>query len=542
MKKIMFLIVITFSFFIGVNTCSANDINSIEMYVYIDGTGTATIKEVWDVDGTDGTEWYKVLKNLGNSEVRNFKVSMDGKELTYKNWNVNESLQAKKGYYGINKINNGVELCFGKYDYNKHTFTLTYDLSNIVFNTDDYQALYFTFIDKLSNVDFKSFKLELSTYYKIENDIKFWAYGYDGKVQLKDGKIIMTSSDNMTDYYGVLLVRFPKGKYLNTTSYSQFTTFEDVFNAAEEGSYRDNEEINSWLLLGIFGTYLAAIGGTIYAVAKSIDTYGFMNNKKLKYKEVPYFRDIPCNDDIYYAHALLQANYHKGYGNLLGAILLKWIKIGKLTILKQDKDKIDLELHDEVLLENELENELYELIKIASKDNILSDKELEKWARKNHKKYLKVINKLDEFKLDKLKEDGSITKSPNKKICKKKWVMNDILYEDSKQLLGLKRFLEDFSKIDDKKSIEVYIWESYLIYATLFDIADEVAKELKNIYPNIMEETNLNGVDLNTCMYLSNISSRSVTTARSMSSSGGSGSSSFGGGGGSFGGGGGGSR
>ena len=48
--------------------------------------------EIWNVKGSDGTEWYKVLNNMGNMELSNFKVSMDGSSLKYKVWDVDESL------------------------------------------------------------------------------------------------------------------------------------------------------------------------------------------------------------------------------------------------------------------------------------------------------------------------------------------------------------------------------------------------------------------------------------------------------------------
>ena len=72
---------------------------------------------------------------------------MDGKELTYKRyWNVNDSMSEKAGYYGINYVSEGLELCFGKSDYSTHNFKLSYTLSNFVFNTDDSQVVYFTLL------------------------------------------------------------------------------------------------------------------------------------------------------------------------------------------------------------------------------------------------------------------------------------------------------------------------------------------------------------------------------------------------------------
>ena len=81
------------------DSVSANTINKIDMNIKLDETGNANITETWDVDGSDGTEWYKGMSNLGNSELTDFTVSMDGTPLKYKEWNINESLNEKKGYY-----------------------------------------------------------------------------------------------------------------------------------------------------------------------------------------------------------------------------------------------------------------------------------------------------------------------------------------------------------------------------------------------------------------------------------------------------------
>ena len=131
MKRIVFLI--SLLIFIFPSIVFADHIYKIDMSINLKKDGTADIKEVWDVKASSGSEWYKQLYNLKNQEVSNFKVSMDGKALTYKEWNIDESLKQKSGYYGINYVPEGLELCFGKGDMGRHTFTLTYNISNFIF-------------------------------------------------------------------------------------------------------------------------------------------------------------------------------------------------------------------------------------------------------------------------------------------------------------------------------------------------------------------------------------------------------------------------
>ena len=121
--------------------------------------------------------------------------------------------------------------------------------------------------------------------------------------------------------------------------------------------------------------------------------------------------------------------------------------------------------------------------------------------------------------------------------------MDDTIYEDSSKLYGLKLYLDEFSSINTKEVMEVHLWDEYLMFAYIFGIADKVAKQLKNLYPEVLVNNN---IDFDTLIFINYISTRSVSAASSAKSraesysSGGGGFSSGGGGGGSFGGGGGG--
>lgn len=125
--------------------------------------------------------------------------------------------------------------------------------------------------------------------------------------------------------------------------------------------------------------------------------------------------------------------------------------------------------------------------------------------------------------------------------------------EDYARWNGLKNFLSDFGKFDDKEIPEVKIWEKYLVYATVFGIADKVQEQMKVKLQDFNYDTNTDFTFLyfnNWYFYhsLNNSLNNSISNARntitsheiassSNSSSGGfGGGSSFGGGG--FGGGG----
>lgn len=544
---------------LGFTNVYANEIERIDVNVYIDENANAEITETWKVKGSDGTEWYHPFRDLGNSKISNYTVSMDGQELTSKTWNINESLAEKAGYYGINYTDKDIELCFGKYDYNYHTFIVRYNVSNFVFNTDDAQVTYWTFFPKFQNVDFQNFSVNIRSFYSFPDTLDVWGYGNKGYAYVKDGIISMSNSEDsdVNDKYVVLLAKFPLNTFKTNNSTSKFNTFNDVLKAANEGTFeydygnKQNIWQKIWNFIKGFFWFIIMIPLTIFgAISASKNGYGYKNNKTIDKKSVPNFRDIPCNKDIYYANALLFLNnFEYKETNILGAIILKWVKQNKVKFIKQDvgifkKEQSCLDLREKATFnEQEKEEEkLFTIMYEASGDGILEPKEFGKWAKRNYDSFFSVFKNIKENEISKLKGEKHIYPRKDKEECKKKNVMDDVIYEDSKKLYGLKKFLQEFSSIDTRETIEVHIWDEYLMFAYLFGIADKVAKQLKNLYPDLLEQQE--NMNYTTIMMINNFSTTTVNAASSARSaaenyhSGGGGFSVGGGGGGSFGGGG----
>ena len=549
MKKIIFTLLL----FLTPLSVKADKIYSVDMKIDIEKDGTANITEIWDVKASGGSEWYKQIIDLGNSDLSNYKVSMDGKELLYKQyWNINGSMDEKAGYYGINGISDGLELCFGKTDKKRHKFILTYTISNYVFNTNDSQVLYWTL---LPNVDLDNFTVEVSSYYSFPDTLDVWGYGYKGYAYVENGKIKMSNDGKLKDEYVVLLAKFPLNTFATTNRYLDYNTFNDVYELAEEGTFDydyDNNLSFFDIIYGIFGILMDLVPILFFILLPVIlsnrKKYGYKNNKIIDKKNVPFFREIPCNKDIYYANALIKLNnFDYKETNILGAIILKWVKNKKVIFINEEKGifnksttTIDLRLNP--TFDNELEQKLFDMMYKASKDGLLEARELEKWCKNNYSKFFGLFTKIENNEINRLKAENHIYKRTDKAECKKQNVMDDTIYYDSVKLYGLKLFLQEFSRIDTKEVLEVHLWDEYLMFAYLFGIADKVAKQLKNMYPEVLQQMDF---DYDTIVFVNSITTRSVSAASSARSaaqsysSGGGGFSSGGGGGGSFGGGGG---
>ena len=59
--------------------------------------------------------------------------------------------------------------------------------------------------------------------------------------------------------------------------------------------------------------------------------------------------------------------------------------------------------------------------------------------------------------------------------------------DEREKWVGLKKYMEDFSLLNEKEIPALELWEEYLVYATVFGIADKVIKQLKIVYPEINE-------------------------------------------------------
>lgn len=89
---------------------------------------------------------------------------------------------------------------------------------------------------------------------------------------------------------------------------------------------------------------------------------------------------------------------------------------------------------------------------------------------------------------------------------------------------GLKNFLNDFGRFAEKEVPEIHLWEEYLVYATVFKIADKVQETMKIKLTNIDTNENFDYTYLNLNTYVFNTAlnraiSDSIQTARQTISS-----------------------
>ena len=541
----------------------ANSISKISMDIYINENGDANVTEIWDCSASSGTEVYHPYYNLGNSKIKDLRVSENGVNYaTQSSWDTSGSLSSKANKCGINKISNGVELCWGITSYKTHTYKVQYTITNFVSELEDSQMIYWTLIPYDFSNSIGSVDITMHADFFIEDTIDVWGYGnYGGLAYVNDGKIHMQSDGSLaTSEYMTILVKFPSGTF--KTSNVLDNDFDYYYEMAEDGA-ESYSEPKSTFFDKIISFFAIIFNFLFYGVIIIIAMFGSkkISSSNLKFgpegksipKDVPYFRDIPCKGDIFRAYYIGQEyGLLKNKTDILGAIILKWLKesiirveqkeVGKI-FKKEDTVIILNETDPETSIKNEKERKIFKMLVEASKDGILENKEFEKWCKKSYSRILGWFDDILREEKNKLVEEGLITveeKTSMKIFTNKVYTATPELKQEAIELAGLKRYLKEYTLIKDREAIEVTIFEEYLICAQLLGIAKQVAKDFKDLYPEIIEQSKYSSYDnivfINYCAASGISSANSARAAAQSYSSGGGGFSSGGGGGGSFGG------
>jgi len=176
-------------------------------------------------------------------------------------------------------------------------------------------------------------------------------------------------------------------------------------------------------------------------------------------------------------------------GNLIGAALLKLINTGCLEPLQEksvgffgkEKESISLRLIHPPQYRGVTTKLIYDLLVLASKsDQILQEHELEEYCSMNHTAVMLLV--------DNALNDGNSTLAEIYSYDNSKAAQPLGLSQRGENLLlkimGFKKFLLEFSLIGERTIAESLIWQDYLVFATLFGIADKAIEQFAKVYPD----------------------------------------------------------
>ena len=513
-------------------------IHDIDIRVSLDKDGTALIEENWDVCVASGTEWYLNRENLGDIEVSGLVVE-DEKGITFEDvgeWNVKWNLERKEGKSGIVHKSNGVELCWGVGSYGDHRYKVSYRMSNAVKSLNDCDLLHMQFISPglSSTPEHARVRIEVPGVAIDTTFARAWGFGFRGNLSFEDDAIVLESYGRIESV--IALVRFEKG-YFNSRSI-QDRDFDDVKSRAFESSDYEEEEEPIGLIIGMFASFIAVAIALVFGGIRS-------TRRKILGgilpKEVPWYREVPFDGDLKKSiYTLERLSMGSVGGEYASASILQLINGGWLSISKDSRERVEIRFTDKSTDSlDEVTARLISMMRAAAGANqILERDEFSNWAEKNNKKvnrWAKDVHNAAEadMKASELveKRGRAYTREGSMK---------------AQELIGLRNFLKEFVQTRDKDVIEVHLWKDYLVFGTLFGMADKVAKQLNQLGPEIFaEEVGYDYMTMHTILHTTRNLGYAITNAQISANAvqGKGGATSFGGGGGFSGGGfGGGSR
>lgn len=215
------------------------------------------------------------------------------------------------------------------------------------------------------------------------------------------------------------------------------------------------------------------------------------------YADIPLFRDIPCDGDLYRAYWVAYEyniiDFNESRNGLIGAILLKLLKENRIKIIPNEENNHNYGIDISMLeyTDNVAENEFIDMLKKSAGENlIIENDEFKDWYNSNYLIVDRFYTKVIRYETRNLIKDGYIKQV--RKGRKIKNVVDSKLKQEAINLYGLKKFLASYSLIDEREIKEVHIWDEYLIYAQLFGMADKVSDQLSKIYPNMRFDSKYN--------------------------------------------------
>ncbi|MBR5072388.1 MAG: DUF2207 domain-containing protein [Bacteroidales bacterium] len=501
------------------------DIHDINVNVRLYRDGSAIVSEIWNISAQEGTEVYVPRTNLGDIEISDFSVSDEtGAIYTFENrWDVDRSLARKAGRCGFNRIPGGLELCWGLGSYGTHTYSVRYRMSNVVKSLNDYDMLHLQLINEEISAPPQHVKVTIEAQNaQIDTSwVRIWGFGFHGNASFEDGKAVYESTDKFRYESSLIaLMRFDKGVFEPESV--QKKDFQEVLDRAMEGSdYYGDAPKKTWQqkLADLFMAFLSVI--VIFALFL-LPFLRMLNGDKLSRRQkrkilggpadkVMWYRDLPFQGDIYKTDYVLDLLETKRQSNgIASAMILRMIEKGYLLVSKDEKDKVEIRFNealDTSLLDTN-EKGLYDMMKQASGDDlVLQDKEFSRWSQRtrNQDTIRLWANGINLDAKRGLRSDNIVS---GKKFSDKGKI-------EAQHVMGFKNFLNDFTLSSERESVEVGLWKDYLVYASLYGIADKVAKELKDIDPRVFEQVMVYDYTMfNDLMRMTNSLGRSLTNAR----------------------------
>ena len=461
---------------------AANRVPEMEIEIALRPDGSAYVTQTWYADTDEGTEFYLARNDSGYLTITDFSVSdINGPYTFVENWDVSASFEEKAGKCGILETDEGVELCWGITEYGQYRYAIEYILHDLVGAYSDADGFHHRFVD-----DMDTFPTDVVLTICNQNGdpltdefCDIWAFGYNGQIQFEDGMIrAWTESPLQDGDHMTVMLGMDKGHL------APLRTVEDSFETVKERAFEDSDYEEPTFLETVVGFFLLCIIGLVWMIVIPMLIDGILKARlKRRMKRVDYVREAPNGGNLNASHQLgLGVDLCKEE-TLLGAYLLRLISQGCLEPTQPGikSDDVSLRLVHPPRDDDPYDDTLYTILEAAAAaDGVLDPKELERYCQLNPTPLVSFMDSCIRNGREALSRSGCYKGADRNGLS----ALTKKGNEELDELLGFKRFLLDFSLIHQRGVRETVIWQDYMVYALLLGIADQVADQIKKLYPD----------------------------------------------------------
>lgn len=477
---------------------AANRVPEMEIEVALRPDGSAYVTQTWSAETDEGTEFYLARNDSGYLTITDFSVSdINGPYTFVENWDVNATFAEKANKCGILETDEGVELCWGITQYGQQRYAVEYILHDLVGAYSDADGFNHRFVDDMDTfpTDVVLTICNQDGSPLTDQFCDIWAFGFDGQIQFEDGVIRAWSETPLEQGdYMTIMVSMEQGVL------SPRRTVEGSFEAVKELAFEDSDYEGGFdlvsAILSLFSAILILLSVLLVLfvlflclcfVYQLIDSFLQMIQVKRRMKRVEYFRDAPNGGNLNATHQLGLCCSLCSKDVVLGAYLLRLISCGCLepTATGGKPETVSLRLVHPPQGDNRYDDTLYTILEAAADhDGVLQPKELEHYCTQNHTALGAFLESCAQDGKQALLSGGCF-KRPDRDGLR---ALSEQGKKELDEILGLKRFLLDFSLIHERGVRETVIWQDYMVYALLLDIADQVAAQLRRLYPDQLSQ------------------------------------------------------
>lgn len=548
---------------------SENGDMQVQELLVLDGTFNGYERDIYYEGNKTSDSLYNAssLEDLQISAKYVSDVSFDTFNENFDSFNlVNYATNGEKAKYILSTLYGGYRIrMYYKTDNRSTAFLIKYTLKDVVINYDDFAELYWNFIGDDFSDPIHDLKIRVTLPGKDESDYyRIWAHGeLTGDINFDNtatNSRMLATIPKVTPNTAVdIRTTFNKTLVNNVTKKSN-KTFDNII--AEETKKAD--EANQ-LRKAIKRKYNFAVIAMIlfyaYTILSFIYVYFKYDRERKSSFNLKYNREFIDDYNVEVVDYLMNKNITSKAmsASILNLIYKKNIKVEKVPESKKDYE-FTLISRDNL---NRTENALVDFLFITvGNDNGFTTKSLKKYASST-KTCEKFMETYTDWKT-KVTLDGEAQEffETNKKYLGFSfvtifWSILMFIYMigndfDDGFLLGLgiisivvaviyliytltfskktakgiehyarwkafKNFLADFGDFSVKDLPEIILWERYLVYATVFGLADKVSKamdvKVKEIDPNMLNNSVYSFNDYLFSLHLAHVLDSSIGSA-----------------------------